>query len=70
MHILGDLTFFILVWPNDAARRLVWNGGADGWFWIHVAQVIVFTFFAIAAFRALAKTARRQPVPAVRELGT
>jgi membrane protease YdiL (CAAX protease family) len=68
VQILGDLTFFTLVWPNDAARRLISNGGADGWFWIHVAQAIVFTFFAILAFRAFAKTARRQLVPAVREL--
>jgi len=28
-HIIGDLTFFTLVWPNDAARRLVLASGAD-----------------------------------------
>jgi membrane protease YdiL (CAAX protease family) len=22
-HMIGDLTFFTLVWPHDAARRLV-----------------------------------------------
>lgn len=68
MHILGDLTFFILVWPNDAARRLVWNGGADAWFWIHFAQAIVFSLLAILAFRALAKKCQGQAVAAVREV--
>jgi hypothetical protein len=54
VHITGDLTFFILVWPHDAARRLVWKGGGDKWFWIHVAQAVVFTALAIAAYRRLA----------------
>jgi membrane protease YdiL (CAAX protease family) len=36
-HMIGDLTFFTLVWPHDAARRLVLDSGADNWFWIHVA---------------------------------
>jgi membrane protease YdiL (CAAX protease family) len=55
VHIIGDLTFFTLVWPHDASRRLVWNGGADTWFWIHVAQAIVFTVLAIPAFMRVAK---------------
>jgi membrane protease YdiL (CAAX protease family) len=55
VHIVGDLTFFTLVWPNDAGRRLVWNGGADTWFWIHAAQAIVFAALAIPAFMRLAK---------------
>jgi hypothetical protein len=25
-----------LVWPHDAARRLVAESGTDDWFWIHV----------------------------------
>jgi len=54
VHILGDLTFFIFVWPRDAARRLVWDAGADAWFWVHVAQAIVFTGLGILAFRQLA----------------
>ncbi len=70
VHILGDLTFFILVWPNDAARRLVWNGGADAWFWIHIAQAIVFSLLAILAFREFAKKCQGQAVAAVRELKT
>jgi membrane protease YdiL (CAAX protease family) len=27
-HMIGDLTFFTLVWPNDAARPLVLDSGA------------------------------------------
>ncbi|HEV2379253.1 MAG TPA: CPBP family intramembrane glutamic endopeptidase [Terriglobia bacterium] len=55
VHILGDLIFFILIWPHDAARRLVWEGGADAWFWVHVAQAVVFTGLSILAFRGLAR---------------
>jgi membrane protease YdiL (CAAX protease family) len=55
VHILGDLGFFTLVWPHDATRRMVWDGGADAWFWVHVAQAMVFTTLALAAFRRLAK---------------
>ena len=54
VHILGDLTFFFLIWPYDAARPLVWTAGADFWFWLFVAQMVVFTALAILAFRRLA----------------
>jgi len=57
VHILADLTFFTLVWPHDGTRRLVSQGGADTWFWIHVAQAIIFTPLAILAFRKLARVA-------------
>jgi membrane protease YdiL (CAAX protease family) len=56
IHIMADLTFFTLVWPYDAARALVWEHGADGWFWLHIAQVLVFTPLAILALIRLAKT--------------
>jgi membrane protease YdiL (CAAX protease family) len=58
VHILGDLTFFIFVWPRDAARRLIWDSGADAWFWVHVAQAAIFTGLAIMAFRGLARVSR------------
>lgn len=58
VHMLGDLTFFIFIWPRDAARRLIWETGADDWFWTHVAQAIVFTGLAILAFRRLARVTR------------
>jgi len=60
VHIMADLTFFAFVWPRDANRRLVSQGGADLWFFVHVAQVIIFTALAILAFRHLAKAARVQ----------
>lgn len=64
-HIVGDLTFFTLVWPYDASRRMAWSGGADTWFWIHVAQAIVFTALAIPAFIRVTKLSERmrRPLP-------
>jgi len=44
-----------LVWPHDANRRLLWEGGGDAWFWIHAAQTIVFTALSILAFLRLAR---------------
>lgn len=54
-HILGDLTFFFLIWPHDAARPLVWRDGAGADFWIALAQAVVFTLLAFLAFRRLAR---------------
>jgi membrane protease YdiL (CAAX protease family) len=54
VHMLGDLTFFTLVWPYDTSRRLVSQGGADAWFWIHAAQAVIFTGWAILGYRKLA----------------
>jgi membrane protease YdiL (CAAX protease family) len=59
VHFVGDMTFFMFVWPYDAARKLVWEVGADRWFWIHVAQAIVFGALAIWAYTRLAMAARR-----------
>jgi membrane protease YdiL (CAAX protease family) len=61
-HIIGDLTFFSLVWPYDAGRRLVWDSGADNWFWIHVAQAIIFTGLAVWAFQRLARESSQDPL--------
>ncbi len=55
VHIIADLTFFTQVWPYDTARRLVREGGADLWFWIHAAQVIIFSVLSILAFSRLAR---------------
>lgn len=59
VHVAGLLIFFTWVWPHDASRRLVWEGGGDAWFWIHTAQTIVFTALAILAFLRLARVAER-----------
>ena len=55
VHIAGLIISFTMVWPHDATRRLVWKSGADHWFWIHVAQTIVFTALAAWAFQRLAR---------------
>ena len=60
VHILGDLIFFILVWPHDVSRRLVAEGGADGWFWIHLAQAAIFTVLALLGFRGLIRDSPRK----------
>lgn len=60
VHVMVDLTFFVLVWPRDAARRLVTEGGADTWFWIHVAQVVVCAPLAGWCFRQLARITKVQ----------
>jgi membrane protease YdiL (CAAX protease family) len=62
-HILGDITFFFLVWPNDAARPVVWRDGADAWFAVHVVQMVVFTGLAILSFRRLARLGSATRVP-------
>ncbi len=59
VHFVGLLVFFTLIWPRDAARRLVLQSGTDNWFWIHAAQVIVFSVLAVWAFRRLAKVSSR-----------
>jgi membrane protease YdiL (CAAX protease family) len=59
VHILGDLILFTLVWPHDSARRMVWEGGADAWFWVHVAQAVVCTGLAILGFGRLARVSER-----------
>jgi len=59
VHFIGLVIFFTLVWPGDAARRLVGESGADPWFWTHVAQAVIFAALAILAFRRLAKVTPR-----------
>lgn len=58
VHVIGDVTFFTLIWPRDSSRILVTAGGAGLWFWIHVAQAVVFSVLALLAFRRLAVIAR------------
>lgn len=58
VHSLADFTFFTLIWPHDATRQLVTQGGADTWFWIHCAQIVIGTALAIWAFRQLARISK------------
>jgi membrane protease YdiL (CAAX protease family) len=55
VHFIGLVTFFTLIWLNDATRRLVGEAGTEPWFWIHVAQALVFTVLTILAFVRLAR---------------
>src|SRR4029077_2262731 len=68
-HMTGDLTFFTLVWPNDAERRLVLDSGADNWFWMHVAQAIVFTVLAVWVFQRLAKESSQDALSGATNFG-
>jgi membrane protease YdiL (CAAX protease family) len=58
VHMLGDATFFVFVWPYDGAHHLIWQTGPDNAFWISLAQAVVFTIMAIVAFRQLARVRR------------
>ncbi len=62
VHIVGLLTFFVLVFPHDTTRRLVSEGGADGLFCIHMAQAIIFTALTSLSFVRLASLAARDGV--------
>jgi membrane protease YdiL (CAAX protease family) len=60
VHIAGDLIFFLFIWPFDRTRTLVWQSGADTWFWLHVAQTIVFAVLSVAAFHKLRRVSVNQ----------
>jgi membrane protease YdiL (CAAX protease family) len=64
VHAFGDLTFFTLVWSHDAGRRLIGEGGADGWFFANLALLAVFTPLALLGLRQLVK-ATATTAPAV-----
>lgn len=53
VHMAADITFFLLVWPKDATRKLVSTGYADGWFWLHVTQATIFSVLTVLAFMRL-----------------
>jgi membrane protease YdiL (CAAX protease family) len=58
VHAAGLFTFFAVIWPADRARHLVWEHGADAWFWLHLAQAAVFGAIGIALFVRLARQTR------------
>ncbi len=55
VHAIGILIFFGFVWPVDKQRELIWQSGADTWFWIHVAQTVIFAILGILGFVRLAR---------------
>ncbi|HEY1456496.1 MAG TPA: type II CAAX endopeptidase family protein [Candidatus Dormibacteraeota bacterium] len=58
VHIAGDLLFFVVIWPHDAGRSLVWTHGADMNFWLNFAQALVFGALAAIAFVKLRAVSR------------
>lgn len=63
VHVLALFVFFTLIWPNDPARVLVTAGGADIWFYVHLAQAGIFTALAIFAFSRLKPAGRENTEP-------
>lgn len=59
VHIAGDLIFFIFIWPHDAGRALIWQTGADAWFWLHTAQTFVLGLMTVIAFQRLKRVANQ-----------
>jgi membrane protease YdiL (CAAX protease family) len=55
VHAIGLFTFFYAVWPHDKERHLIGGAGADGWFWIHAAQAVVFGILSVVVFRHVAR---------------
>ncbi len=53
VHAFGDLIFFTLVWPYDAGRRLVTEGGADAGFYAALALAVVCSTLWVVVFRRL-----------------
>jgi membrane protease YdiL (CAAX protease family) len=55
VHAIGLFVFFAIVWPRDAARPMLSASGDHAWFWLHVAQTVVFAALSLAAFVRLAR---------------
>ena len=60
VHFIGLLIFFTLIWPYDATRVLISEGGAKRWFWIHVGQIIICGTLAVFTFYRLRFTKQRR----------
>ena len=55
IHSVGLLVFFTLVWPGDIIHQVIGHFDATLWFWLHIAQVVVFAALAVLAFIQLAR---------------
>ena len=58
VHSAGDLTFFTLIWPYDAARPHVTLASAGAVFWLQVAATVVLAALTVAAYRRLVEVTR------------
>jgi len=61
VHALGDLTFFTCVWPHDAGRRLVTEGGADAGFCAAVGLTLACSALGWLAFHRLLRATDKAP---------
>jgi len=57
VHFIGLLVFFTLIWPYDATRVLISEGGVKKWFWIHVVQIVICGLLGLLAFWRLKSSA-------------
>ena len=60
VHFVGLLIFFTLIWPYDATRVLIREGGAKRWFWMHVAQIVICGALGLLAFWRLKFAVERE----------
>lgn len=60
VHAVGDVAFFVCIWPFDGARAPLAHGG-DAWFWGHVAQILVCGGLSLAAFHRLCRARHLEP---------
>jgi hypothetical protein len=60
VHIAGDVLFFVVIWPQEAGRPVVWREGIGAGCWLEVLQLIVFGAAAVLAFRRLRTITRSQ----------
>jgi|SRR5579871_3790471 len=69
VHSFGDLVFFTTVWPNDAGRRLISDGGAGPAFYGSLAGLVIFAIlWAVTMrqfFRATSPAPAASPPPAL-----
>ena len=63
VHSFGDLVFFTTVWPHDAGRRLVTEGGADAGFYAALALTVVCAGLWWIGFRHLLQATKATPAP-------
>jgi membrane protease YdiL (CAAX protease family) len=63
VHAVGLFAFLGLIWPGDKDRVPVSQGGADPWFWMHLAQAILFGTLSLYALYRVARLTRESPRP-------
>ncbi len=60
IHAAGLAAFFGWIWPNDATRLIGAAAWSAAWFWVHVAQIVIFSVASVVAYRRLAATHPRR----------